>query len=225
MSLPAHGSNTKYVYEALQIEQPEYIIDFSVNLNPLGAPAVLKEEWSNWFSTINDYPDPYANDLIEQLSKIENIPASHVLAGNGASEIITLIARHLAGHKVMVIHPAFSEYETACRNEGCEIVQVVLSPPNWELDMKRIEGKLEEVAAVFICNPNNPTGVHYDKEAVQVLIEACKKTNTICIIDEAFYDFLPEAVTFINKVLDSEHVLIIRSLTKMYSIADRKSVV
>lgn len=219
MSLPAHGSNTKYVYEALQLEQPENSIDFSVNLNPLGAPAVLKEEWSNWFSAINDYPDPYANDLIEQLSNMENIPASHILAGNGASEIITLIARHLAGRKVMVIHPSFSEYETACRNEGCEIVQVVLSSPNWELDMKRIEGKLEEVAAIFLCNPNNPTGVHYDKKAVQALIEACKRTNTICIIDEAFYDFLPEAVTFINEVLDSEHVLIIRSLTKMYSIA------
>lgn len=219
MSLPAHGSNTKYVYEALQIEQPENVIDFSVNLNPLGVPVALRDEWQNWLSDINDYPDPHANDLIEQLSKMENIPKSHIMAGNGASEIITLIARHLAGQKVMVIHPAFSEYETACRNEGCEIVQVILSSPNWELDMKKVEDELEEVTAVFLCNPNNPTGVHYDKKAVEALVEACKKTNTICIIDEAFYDFLPEPVTFIHEVLDSEHVLIIRSLTKMYSIA------
>lgn len=194
-------------------------MDFSVNLNPLGTPVKLREKWGQWFTAINDYPDPYTSTLLEQLAEKENIPVTHLLAGNGAAEIITLLARHLAGSKVAVIHPAFSEYETACKNEGCEIVRIVLSAPDWKLELKALEKELEDTAAVFLCNPNNPTGVHYEREVVEALIIACQNTNTLCIIDEAFYDFLPEPITFIQKVQNTEHVIIIRSLTKMYSIA------
>lgn len=201
------------------MKPPKKIIDFSVNINPLGAPKVLEEKWDDWFFTINDYPDPHVNPLMEQLAAQENIPITHLLVGNGAAEIITLIARYLAGSKVAVIHPAFSEYATACKNENCEVVQIVLSEPRWNLDVAMLETKLQEVEAIFLCNPNNPTGIHYDQEIIESLIEACKKNHTLCIIDEAFYDFISEPVTFIKKVLYQDHVLIIRSLTKMYSIA------
>lgn len=219
LELPAHGSNTKYLYESLNMQLPEKVIDFSVNINPLGAPKVLKEKWDDWFFTINDYPDPYASPLMKQLTEQENIPISHLLVGNGAAEIITLIARYLAGSKVAVIHPAFSEYAIACNNENCEVVQIVLSEPGWNLDVVKLETKLQEVEAIFLCNPNNPTGIRYEQEVIKSFIDACKRTHTLCIIDEAFYDFVPEPVTFIKKVLYQEHVLIIRSLTKMYSIA------
>lgn len=219
MQLPEHGSNTAYLYKSLKMEQPENVVDFSVNINPLGAPGVLQEKWSDWFTAINDYPDPHAKTLVEQLAVQENIPVTHLLAGNGAAEIITLIARYLAGSKVVVVHPAFSEYETACKKEGCEVVQAILSAPGWELELTKIEAELKEAKAVFLCSPNNPTGVHYQRETVERLIAACQRADTLCIIDEAFYDFLPEPVTLIEKVLYEEHVLIIRSLTKMYSIA------
>ncbi len=219
LQLPSHGSNTKHLYESLHLERPEKVSDFSVNLNPLGTPVKLQEKWGQWFTLINDYPDPYTNILLEQLAEKENIPITHLLAGNGAAEMITLLARYLAGRKVAVIHPAFSEYETACKNEGCEIVQVVLSAPDWKLQLQELEKELWDVAAVFLCNPNNPTGVHYESEAVEALITACASTNTLCIIDEAFYDFLQEPVTFIQEVQNTEHLVIIRSLTKMYCIA------
>lgn len=219
MQLPEHGSNTQYVYESLKWKQPEKVIDFSVNINPLGAPEVLKEKWGDWFTAIHDYPDPNANTLMEELAAQENIPAAHLLAGNGAAEIITLIARYLAGSKVAVIHPAFSEYAAACRNEGSEVVEIVLAAPEWHLEASALADKLQGVKAVFLCNPNNPTGIHYNRETVEALIEVCKRTDTLCIIDEAFYDFLPEPVTYIEKVLHQQHVIVIRSLTKMYSIA------
>lgn len=219
MQLPEHGSNTKYVYASLKMEQPEKVIDFSVNINPLGAPKVLQEKWGEWFTAINDYPDPYANSLMEELAARENISAEYLLAGNGAAEIITLVARYVAGSMVAVIHPAFSEYAAACRNEGCEVMEIVLAAPEFHLEASALADRLQGVKALFLCNPNNPTGVHYSREAVETLIEVCKRTDTLCIIDEAFYDFLPDPVTYIEKVLHQQHVLIIRSLTKMYSIA------
>ncbi|WP_152656890.1 threonine-phosphate decarboxylase CobD [Oceanobacillus sp. CFH 90083] len=219
MQLPEHGSNAHYVYGALNMIMPEKVIDFSVNINPLGAPGVLQEKWGGWFTAINDYPDPHVSALMAELAAQENIPASHLLAGNGAAEVIALVARYLAGSKIAVIHPAFSEYAAACRNEGCEVVEMVLAAPEWNLEVPALADKLQEVKAVFLCNPNNPTGVHYSPEKVEILMEICKKTDTLCIIDEAFYDFLPEPVTYIETVLHQEHILIIRSLTKMYSIA------
>src|SRR5699024_253559 len=101
-------------------------------------------KWKEWFSVIHDYPDPETQTLIETIAAKESIPTEFILPGNGAAELITLLARHLAGKKVVIIHPAFSEYETACKNEKCEIVHMILEAPNWQLDLDVLNKELEE---------------------------------------------------------------------------------
>lgn len=121
MQLPAHGSNPSYLYKALGIKEPKQIIDFSVNTNPLGAPAEVHQHWQKWLEAIYDYPDPYCNSLKEAIASKEAVDTSHLLIGNGAAEIITLIARYLHRKNILIMQPAFSEYETACLHEKCSI--------------------------------------------------------------------------------------------------------
>lgn len=219
MQLPSHGSNPQHLYKAFGINPPEEIVDFSVNINPLGAPEAIKHNWGNWLADIYDYPDPTFTELKQTIAIKEGVGEPYLLSGNGASELITLIASYLQGKKVVIIHPAFSEYETACRSENCTIFHHVLHPPEWELDETSLERKLGLVDAVFFCHPNNPTGIQYDRPTVEWLIDTCQKKEVLLILDEAFYDFADPPVTFIDKASQSPFLLVLRSLTKMYSIA------
>ena len=63
----------------------------------------------------------------EETAQREGIEENQILIGNGGAEIISLIGRLLAGKHVMIVEPAFSEYEQACKVNGCEISYFQLS--------------------------------------------------------------------------------------------------
>jgi threonine-phosphate decarboxylase len=215
---PAHGSNPHYLFEALKQEIPEETIDFSANINPLGPPPVLKENWHSLLSTINDYPDPNGNQLKRKIARLEDLSERQILIGNGGAAIISLIGRMLAGKRAVIVQPAFSEYEEACRVNECTVEYHHLEPDDWEWSNEGLASKLERADALFLCNPNNPTGVYYPKSVVHDLLQLCQQNNCLLIVDEAFYDFVLQYESLVEYINDFKNLLIIRSMTKMYSI-------
>jgi threonine-phosphate decarboxylase len=216
---PLHGSNPQYVYQALQLTMPEKVIDFSVNLNPLGLPESLKKNWLHWLAFIENYPDPEGTELLELLSKKEQLPKESILLGNGGAELITLLARMLVGKQVLIIQPTFIEYERMCHAYGCQVTHHYLSEVDWELDLKSLIPKIENADALFLCSPNNPTGTSYSETSLVNLLETCTQQQCFLIIDEAFYDFLCDHHTMTPFIKKNQYLIVIRSLTKMYSIA------
>ncbi len=215
---PSHGSNPQYLFKAIGMPLPERYLDFSANINPLGPPEQLKTNWAGLFNKILVYPDPYAVRLREKLSRKENIPIESLLIGNGGSELINLTARMLEGKKVLLFQPAFSEYEQACRNNGCQIEYHQLAAPDFELDLDQLRPKLREADAVFFCNPSNPTGIHYPRLDILSILDECEKNGTLLVLDEAFYDFLEEYESIIPYIDNYRHLIVIRSMTKMFAI-------
>lgn len=218
MQLPTHGSNPHYLYEALGIEMPQSYLDFSANINPLGPPSSIKERWSGFFEGILEYPDPHALELTRLIARKEALPEASVLVGNGGAEIITLVANELANERVLIIQPAFAEYAESCLAAGCEVDFFQLEAPEWELDLERLGPLLPEYAAVFLCTPNNPTGISYKEEAVLELIKACQKADCLVVLDEAFYDFTDTAFSYAPLITKFPHLLILRSMTKIFAI-------
>jgi len=197
---------------------PQAYLDFSANINPLGPPKVLKENWNDIYNRIATYPDPYALTLKNLISQKEQIPPESLLVGNGGAEIIYLIARMLEGKSILLAHPTFSEYEQACRAHQCEIISCRLEAPDFKLNLDQIIEKLPEAGAMFFCQPNNPTGIAYSVFDILKLIEACEKRQSLFILDEAFYDFLTEKQSLITYINEFSNLIIIRSLTKMFAI-------
>ncbi|WP_159462145.1 histidinol-phosphate transaminase [Halobacillus sp. Marseille-P3879] len=214
MRWPAHGANPHYLTEARNLRPVAY--DFSVNVNPLGPPRWLKEEWNDYFSLVTQYPDPANKQLIEILAEVEGVDSRHLLVGNGASELLQLIGRHFAGQKIVIVEPTFSEYRMIGHTFGCEIESAFLTEEeDWELPVKRIVEKAEEADLVVICNPNNPTGVHYEVNDLLLLLQ---EIEAYLLVDEAFYDFVEEEPTLLSYVEKYSNLLVLRSLTKMYAI-------
>ncbi|MGP7819099.1 threonine-phosphate decarboxylase CobD [Niallia sp. 01092] len=218
MNLPSHGANPHYLYEQMDITPPQQIIDFSANINPLGPPAVLQQKWASLYNTIHYYPDPKGRMLIKNIADIENIKGNQLLLGNGAAELISLIGRMLTGEKVLLIQPTFSEYEQACKVNNCEVNYHMVNDKDWLLQIEDMEASLKNVKAVFLCNPNNPTGIYYEKKELLRLLDVCKKYDCLLILDEAFYDFVKDYEKMAPELKHYPNLLILRSMTKMFSI-------
>ncbi|MFC7391941.1 threonine-phosphate decarboxylase CobD [Scopulibacillus cellulosilyticus] len=218
--LPAHGSNPEHLIKQLDMAVPEKLIDFSVNTNPFGPPAELQSVWQSLYKEIADYPDPYAKALKAGISAQEQIDGKQLLIGNGASELIHLIARMFQGRHVLIVDPTFSEYRTTCEAYGCHIASFQLNEDDgWQLNANQLSEALNGKDAVFICHPNNPTGVTYSQETLLKVIEEASNLGVYVVIDEAFYDFCIEEISMSKYVTDYRHLIILRSLTKMYALA------
>lgn len=218
MDWPLHGSNPQYVYEHLQLTMPKQVTDFSVNLNPFGPPAVVREKWAGWFNEIEDYPDPTGKELVEIIAGQEQVTVSSVLLGNGGAEIIALLASMFAGKRVLLIQPTFSEYERMCKANGCQISYLTVPENDWEIQLPALEEQLTHADVLFLCHPNNPTGVTYSNDLLLNIMEACQRSECQLVIDEAFYDFLEKPNSGLS-IKDNPDLIVIRSLTKMYAMA------
>ena len=128
------------------------------------------------------------------------------------------MARILAGKKVLIVQPTFSEYEQTCRTNKCEIHFHQLDGPNFELIPDYLCSSLVEIDTVFLCNPNNPTGIQYPTSTILSIIEEGERHNCLVILDEAFYDFLVDYDSFIPYINRFSNLIIIRSMTKMFAL-------
>lgn len=220
MKWPTHGANPHYLYKSLQLSLPEKYIDFSHNVNPFGVPNFIRDKWSEWLSVIETYPDPLAQSFTETLAEKIGVTNDWILVGNGGAELISLLGRLFRKKRVMIVQPAFSEYETACQSNDCQVFYHQLQADNWRLSPKQVISQVENIhaEALFLCTPNNPTGVVFDETAVLEIVHACQQRKITVVIDEAFYDFYQPTRSFATYILQYPNLVILRSLTKMYAI-------
>ena len=196
------------------------VLDFSVNLNPLGPPAIIKTKWGELLDEIEPYPSVEGDGVARYYKTVCKIPSENFLAGNGSTEMIYLVPRVLTFKQVGVLTPSFHDYERASLLAGAEVIRCPLSfhndfafPPEGQLI-----GLLNNVDALWIARPNNPTGNLLAKKQVLELAE--RFPQKWFIIDEAFIQFLSDWET--NSFLTEKprpNILVLHSLTKFFSIA------
>src|SRR5690625_7710056 len=93
--------------------------------------------------------------MLEHLSNKLQINQSHLLLGNGAAELISLIVFYLRKKSVLMIQPTFSEYEQMCKVHDCEISYFTVLPEE-SINLKKFETAVKTQDDVFFCNTNNP---------------------------------------------------------------------
>jgi threonine-phosphate decarboxylase len=138
---------------------PGITLDFSVNTNPLGMPEEARRALISHIDEYSRYPDPECRELRAAIAKHENIPAEHILCGNGAADLIYRLCYAVKPKKALVCAPTFSEYELALEQAGCRITRYLLKQENMFAFTEDIERHLTpDTDMIFLCHPNNPTG-------------------------------------------------------------------
>lgn len=206
-------------------EKQGQVIDFSVNINPLGLPEKLIERIRESFFNIVSYPEvngSRARGVIARHLAFDypELSKENIILGNGATELIYLFARALRPKKTLIIQPTFTEYERALRLLGSEIVYFQLSAANnFQIDEEKLLFKLKETKAdlLVFCNPNNPTAVFTGYQRLEKVFAYLKKISANIFIDESFIDFTDQQSS--ASFLDKYPIFILKSMTKVYAIA------
>ena len=214
-----HGGSPQLDMRRLGLpEKP--VLDFSVNLNPLGPPPVIKERWPELFQTVEPYPSVLKDGVGCYYQQVCGISSNNFLAGNGSTELIYLAPRVLGFKRAAVLTPSFHDYERASRLAGSKVSGIPLSPENGFQPPPegRLIEILETVDALWVAHPNNPTGNLISKELILSLAQRFPKKWFI--VDEAFVQFLDD---WREKSVLTEaprpNILVLHSLTKFYAVA------
>lgn len=214
----AHGGNIREAATVLGIS-PDQLLDFSANINPLGMPVSVKRALIDNLDCIERYPDADYFHLHQALARHHQVPASWILAGNGETESIFTVASGLKPRRAMIVTPGFAEYGRALAQSGCEIRRWSLREADgWQLTDAILEALTPDLDCLFLCAPNNPTGLLPERQLLQAIADRCKSLNINLILDEAFIDFIPHEAGFIPALKDNPHIWVLRSLTKFYAI-------
>ena len=215
MKQPIHGGNL--VWAAEQIGCPvSSILDFSASINPLGPPQSVKTAIQWALSTVQHYPDPNYTELRQALSEWHQLPSEWILPGNGAAELLTWAGCELARQKeTYVMIPGFKDYWRGLQAFGANIIPVSFP---WQSSdaLKCVYNVGENDAGIIINNPHNPTGKLFTRETLLPLLERF----SLVVVDEAFMDFVDPAQeeSLISVIADYPNLIIVRSLTKFYSL-------
>lgn len=196
------------------------VLDFSVNLNALGFPEIIKHKWKEILDVIEAYPSLEGDGVSRYYREKFGIPSRDFLAGNGSTEMIYLIPRVLKMKRILVITPSYNDYERASVLAGSVVTRVPLSSDAAFSfpDMNDLISALNNSDGLWLGRPNNPTGNLFPKG--QLLELADMFPDHLFIIDEAFIQFIDR---WTDKSLMTgqrrPNIIVVHSLTKFYALA------
>ncbi|MCU0550162.1 MAG: threonine-phosphate decarboxylase CobD [Leptolyngbya sp. Prado105] len=205
MTRPAHGGNLSWAAGLVGCS-PSAILDFSASINPLGTPRSAIDAIQAALPLLRDYPDPNYQQVRSMLAQIHQLSPDWILPGNGSAELLTWACWDLAElSDTVLLVPAFGDYFRALKTFGAAITPCSID-----------ETSLEGHAGLLLNNPHNPTGKLFDRSWILEQLDQFE----LVVVDEAFMDFLPPETeqSVIDAVQDHPNLVILRSLTKFYSL-------
>ena len=227
MKALGHGANVEEMAQAYGKEAGA-IIDFSSNINPK-IPEGLEDKLKEALYKATAYPDIHYTKLRNEIAKYLGVASHEIIVGNGATEVMYLLMKTLseklpAGGTLGIVNPTFSEYERSSRLSGMSVYDFYLeevhsheATSSFKINEVKIKEGLEKVDALFICNPNNPTG---NTVYLASILEMMAEQEKLLIVDETFMEFVPaEGVySLVSKVKDYKNLIIIKAVTKFFGL-------
>lgn len=216
--------------------RPEDVLDFSASVSPLGPPAGVWEAMRR--VDLTAYPDPACLELREAIAArlIRQSPClagqgglslDCILAGNGSTELIHLLARAFltpplkpAHNSALQLGPTYGEYAGACRLAGASISALEARREagfSWDMEQAAEHIDSQRPSLVFLCNPNNPTGVFLAQSEVEALAQATQRVGGLLVLDEAYLGFVDQPWDTLS-LLAWDNVVLLRSMTKDYAL-------
>ncbi|RLG59506.1 hypothetical protein DRN86_04140 [Candidatus Geothermarchaeota archaeon] len=214
MKKPEHGGDVWRYGKAYEI------LDFSSNGNPLGPPVLLKDALKEALERdiYCFYPDPTYLELKQAISKYLSVAEDKIGVFNGAIEALYLLFRVLNGKKVLLTPPSFTEFWYVANMENLPIEEVPLIEDHdcFKLNEQRLLEHLggKDLIAI-LCNPNNPTGTLIRKNLIEEAVGMIR--DGFLVVDESFMEFSHENHSSINLIEDHPNLIIVKSLTKIFS--------
>ena len=199
----------------------EVRLDFSANTNPLGTPEGVIRAMRESLGRVDRYPDPYCRRLVRAISQFEGVGPERILCGNGAAELIYSFCEAAGIRRGVELAPTFSEYALGLTRNGGTMERYTLTRESeFQLDGAFLHF-LERVRpdAVFLCNPNTPTGKTISRHLLEEILAFCGEHAIRLFVDECFADLSDREETLKDLLEENPHLFILKAFTKSYGMA------
>jgi histidinol-phosphate aminotransferase len=190
------------------------VIKLNTNENPYPpSPRVLDAIAALPADALRRYPAPMADEFRAAAARVLGVPHDAILAGNGSDDILTIATRTFLGpgDALAFPEPTYSLYPVLARLQNARTITVPWGD-GWSLPVEELAAT--GAHAIYLANPNAPTGTRVPIVAVEALAASF---DGLLLVDEAYVDFadghcLPLALRLPN-------VVVVRTMSKSYSLA------
>lgn len=197
-------------------EQPKNVslIKLNTNENPYGpSPEAIKAMAASCNEHLRLYPDPNSDELRSAIAEFYQIDMEKVFVGNGSDEVLAHAFQGLLKQDKPILFPdiTYSFYPVYCGLYGIEYETLSLNE-QYAIDLKDYE---RPNGGIIIANPNAPTGLGLDREAIEVLLR--RNQDSVVVVDEAYIDFGGQSAVELVDIYPN--LLVIQTLSKSRSLA------
>lgn len=208
---PSLGPDFGYVPGEQPPDDGEWL-KLNTNESPLPPSPAVTAAIAEAAAGLRRYPDPFAEPLRSALARHHGVQAAQVIVLNGADQAIDSCFRAFCEPGATVVYPtpSYSLFPVLARVFGVVAVEVPLDP-DYALPaaLGTTPGDLR-----FVVNPNSPTGVWTEPEALEELLA---HAGGVVVIDEAYCDFAPASC--IPLVDRHDNWLVLRTFSKAHALA------
>jgi histidinol-phosphate aminotransferase len=200
------------------------IAHLSSNENCWGPPESVLKAMNQSFKYCMRYGYP-GGDVVGELAKLHGVKQENILLTAGSGEALDVVGTTflLGGKKVLGVEPSYSSvYQHATTIKSTAIKLPLGKDYRQQIPaiIKAANDHASELGFVYMCNPNNPTGVIVTKDEIKQLLDGIPKGMPV-LIDEAYHHFVddPKYATSIPYVLEGRPVIIARTFSKIAALA------
>jgi histidinol-phosphate aminotransferase len=202
--------------------RPSAPLRLDSNENPYGPPPAAREAIMKAVADGGRYPS--SRDLVAAIATANSVPEANVLLTVGATEGLYLAARAFTRPNAGLVTaaPSYAAIATATELLGNPVTRIPIRPDGG-LDLEAMAERARGAGLVYLCNPNNPTGVLTpapDVAAFMSRVGAASPETTI-VVGEVYHEYIddPRYASVVPSALSNPRVLVSRTLSKLYGLA------
>lgn len=194
----------------------------SSNENPYPPLPGVLEEAVRAAGSFNRYPDMFCTGLMAELADHFGVPVGHLATGTGSVGVAQQLLQSTAGPGDEVIYAwrSFEAYPIITQVSGATSVKVPLTADE-EHDLDAMADAItERTRLIFVCNPNNPTGVAIRRPELERFLDRVPP-EVLVVLDEAYREFVddPEVLDGLEIYRSRPNVCVLRTFSKAYGLA------
>jgi histidinol-phosphate aminotransferase len=192
------------------------------NENPYGPSPAARAVLKDAILSACRYPDDDIDALVEALSRKEDLAADHIVTGTGSGELLRALG-FIHGHdggEIIAAAPTYTELTEYAQQAGAR-VRFVPVDKQLRHDLTAMRAAVSDhTRAVYVCNPNNPTGTALPAKDIRAFVDSLPDGVTT-IVDEAYMDFTDGAGigSVVDLVGKGKRVVILRTFSKIHGMA------
>lgn len=172
--------------------------------------------------SLYQYPEVVPLPLVELLAERSGFSPDEILVGNGADELLRLVATVYVkpGQKVIYPTPSFAAYAYSASLMGAQGVAVSLQA-NGAMDLEAMADRIDSnTALVYLCSPNNPTGAIFRQQEWDHFLERVEG-RALIVVDQAYREFVDDKdyARIEDAIQQGLAVAMVRTFSKLYGLA------